>query len=326
MFELSYPWLLALLPVPLLVRWLMPPHRERVRALRIPFFAQFVEASGQTAGEGSVILRREVLQVGTVSLVWLLLLIALARPEWVGAPIVREEAARDIMLAIDLSGSMDTVDFPDQEGKAARRLEVVQRVVDEFIAARDGDRIGLIVFGTRPYVQLPFTRDLDTARKLVGLMQVAMAGPHTAIGDAIGLAIKTFESSKVDQRLMILLTDGNDTGSKMTPINAADIAHQKDVEIFTIGVGDPAAAGEDRVDFDTLRAVAKRSGGQFFSADDEVALSAVYRRIDALRPQDVRTQSYRPRRSLVHLPVGVSVVLGVLAYAALLLRQRTGGA
>ncbi len=322
MLELGHPWALLLLPLPVLVRWLAPAHRETVRALRVPFFAQFAQASGQTPGEGSVILRRRRFQIGSAALVWLLLLSALAGPQWVGEPIVREEAARDIMLAIDLSGSMDTVDFPDQEGKASRRLEVVRRVVDQFIAGRKGDRVGLIVFGTRPYLQLPFTRDLATARELVQLMEVGMAGPHTALGDAIGLAIKSFESSDVEQRLLILLTDGNDTGSEMTPINAADIARLRDVEIFTIGVGDPEAGGEERVDIDTLRQVAERANGDFYSADDEAGLVAVYHRIDRLRPQVVRTQSYRPRRSLVHWPAGASVVFGLLAYGVLLMAHR----
>ena len=229
------------------------------------------------------------------------------------------------MLAIDLSGSMDAVDFPDEEGKRARRLDVVQRVVDRFVAERRGDRVGLIVFGTKAYVQLPFTRDIETARELVRLMQVAMAGPHTAIGDAIGLAIKTFESSEVEQRLLILLTDGHDTGSKMTPLNAAEIARMNNVEIFTIGVGDADASGEDRVDFDALREIAQRSGGSFFTAEDERALDEVYQRIDELAPQQVRTESFRPRASLVHWPAGMAVLVGLFGYSFMLSSHRQRG-
>ena len=177
------------------------------------------------------------------------------------------------MLAIDLSGSMDYSDFPGEDGKNVRRLTAVQRVVDRFVAERESDRIGLIVFGNRAYLQLPFTRDLKTARTLVSLMDVGMAGPQTALGDAIGLAINAFEESEVEERLLILLTDGNDTASKMTPINAAGIARLQGVEIYTIGVGDPAASGEDRVDFETLEAAAARTGGRFFNAKNEAALS-----------------------------------------------------
>jgi Ca-activated chloride channel family protein len=174
------------------------------------------------------------------------------------------------------------------------------------------------VFGTKAYLQLPFTRDLETARALVELMEVGMAGPKTALGDSIGLAINSFESSEVDDRLLILLTDGNDTASKMTPINAADIAKLNGVEIYTIGIGNTEATGEDRVDFDTLAAIARRTGGEFFNAEDEAGLDAIYRRIDETAVADVRTQSWRPRESLVHWPAGLAVVLVLAAYLLLL--------
>jgi Ca-activated chloride channel family protein len=202
----------------------------------------------------------------------------------------------------------------------------VQRVVDRFVAERESDRIGLIVFGDKAYVQLPFTRDLDTARALVDLMEVGMAGPKTALGDSIGLAINSFENSAVDDRLLILLTDGNDTASKMTPINAADIAALNGVEIYTIGIGNTEATGEDRVDFDTLAAIARRTGGEFFNAEDEAGLDAVYRRIDETAVADVRTQSWRPRDSLVHWPSGLAIVLVLLTYAFLLATSRQRGA
>jgi Ca-activated chloride channel family protein len=321
-FELAYPLLLLALPAPLIVRWLLPPHRERVSALRLPFFREMVEAAGLEPREGAVVMRRRLLQFGSMTLLWILIVAGLARPQWVGDPIEHTETARDIMLAIDLSGSMDYVDFPDREGESVRRLDAVQRVVDRFVAARESDRIGLIVFGSRAYLQLPFTRDLDTARSLVSLMDVGIAGPQTALGDAIGLAIRTFEKSQVSERLLILLTDGNDTASTMTPLNAAGIASPEGLEIFTIGVGDPAASGEDRVDFETLEAVATRTGGRFFHAEDEAALADVYRRIDELSPGETKTQSWRPRRSLVHWPAGMGVALGLAAYAAMLAGAR----
>lgn len=318
MLELAHPWALLALPLPLLVWWLLPPQRERVSALRVPFFEQITAAAGSEARAGAVVMRRRWLQMIVAILVWLLLVAGLAKPEWVGEPIVRTEAARDIMLALDLSGSMDYVDFPGEEGKDVSRFAAVQRVVDKFVAERESDRIGLIVFGTKAYLQLPFTRDLETARALVELMEVGMAGPKTALGDSIGLAIRSFETSEVDDRLLILLTDGNDTASKMTPINAADIARLNGVEIYTIGIGNTDATGEDRVDFDALAAIAGRTGGEFFNAEDEAALDAVYRRIDETAVADVRTQSWRPRESLVHWPAGFAVVLGLLTYLVLL--------
>ena len=326
MLEFAYPLAFLALPLPLLVWWLMPPQRERVSALRVPFFEQIAEAAGSEARAGAVVMRRRWLQLLAAALVWLLLVAGLAKPEWVGEPIVRTEAVRDIMLALDLSGSMDYHDFPGEDGNEVSRFEAVQRVVDQFVAERESDRIGLIVFGTKAYLQLPFTRDLETARALVGLMEVGMAGPKTALGDSIGLAINSFEDSEVDDRLLILLTDGNDTASKMTPINAADIAKLNDIEIHTIGIGDKDATGEDRVDFDVLEAIARRTGGEFYNAEDETALDAVYRRIDQAAVADVRTQSWRPRESLVYWPAGLAVILTLFTYAGLWLGSRRRGA
>jgi Ca-activated chloride channel family protein len=320
--EFAHPLALLALPLPLLAWWLLPARRQPVGALRVPFFDQIVAAAGAEARQGSVVLRRGWLQTIIAVSTWVMLVAGLAKPEWVGDPIVRTAAARDIMLAIDLSGSMDYRDFPDADGNNVSRFDGVQRVVDQFVAERDSDRIGLIVFGTKAYLQLPFTRDLETARALVELMQVGMAGPQTALGDSIGLTIRTFESSEVDDRLLILLTDGNDTASKMTPINAADIAALNGVEIYTIGIGDTEATGEDRVDFDLLETVARRTGGEFYNAEDEAALEAVYRRIDETAAADVRTQSWRPRESLVHWPAGIALSLVLIGYLLLLLRYR----
>jgi len=227
------------------------------------------------------------------------------------------------MLAIDLSGSMDTSDFPDVNGKIVSRFEAVQRVVDGFVASREGDRIGLIVFGDKPYVQLPFTRDLQTARAMVDLMEVAMAGPRTSLGDSIGLSIKSFESSVVEERILILLTDGNDTSSKMTPLNAAGIAKLKGVQIYTIGVGDPEASGEQKVDFALLAQIAALTGGSFFTAGDEAALAKVYARIDEIAPRNTKTESWRPRDSLTHWPTGAATLLGLFTSFILLYKTRS---
>ena len=322
MLEFAYPLALLALPLPLLVWLLLPPHREVVSSLRIPFFTETIEAVGVEAQSGAVVLRRRWLQRLISIIVWLLLVAALAKPEWVGEPIVRTEAARDVMLAIDLSGSMDYRDFPGADGENVRRLTGVQRVVDEFVAARADDRIGLIVFGGTAYLQLPFTRDLRSARDLVELMDVGMAGPRTAIGDAIGLAIHNFENSVLDEKVLILLTDGNDTASKMTPVNAAALAAEAGITIYTIGVGDPEASGEDRVDFDALAAISERTGGQFFEATDESSLTTVYARIDELAVADVKTSEWRPRQSLVQWPAGAALLLSIASYALLLLGGR----
>ena len=322
MLELAYPWALGLLPLPLLVWWLAPARREAVQALRVPFFQAFAEASGSEPRAGAVVLRRRFLQMLAAVLTWVLIVLALSKPEWVGEAIERTDAARDVMLAIDISGSMDEADFATPEGDRLRRIDAVKQVVGDFIDRRAGDRIGLIVFGTRAYVQVPFTQDLRTARTLLESIEVGMAGPHTALGDAIGLAIRTFEVSQVEQRLLIVLTDGSDTGSLMTPINAAEIAQRNGVEAYTVGVGDPEGSGEDRVDFATLEDIAERAGGRFFSADDVEGLESIYARIDELVPQETKTVSYRPRQALVHWPAGAIVALGIFTYVILLLMSR----
>lgn len=322
MLELAYPWAILLLPLPFLVYKLLPPHREEVNALRVPFFSEVVDAAGLEAKSGSVIIRRRRLQRFVAVLVWALLCSAVAKPQWVGEPIVRTEASRDVMLAVDISGSMDYRDFPDANGDNIERLDGVKQVVDQFVSERETDRVGLIVFGDRAFLQLPFTRDLRTARDLVNLMSVGMAGPRTAIGDAIGLSIRSFEESDVDDRLLILLTDGNDTASKMQPLNAAGIAEQNGVEVYTIGVGNPEATGEDRVDFESLQKIADITGGEFFTAEDHDTLDQVYRRIDAIAVADVKTTSWRPRQSLVHWPAGVAVLLTLLFYLTMFLSSR----
>lgn len=322
MLELAHPWALVLLPLPILVWWLAPVRREAVQALRVPFFQAFADASGSAPRTGAVVLRRRFLQVFVAIITWGLLVLALSRPQWVGDAIEKTDAARDVMLAIDISGSMDKRDFKNAAGDRLRRIDAVKQVVGDFIDRREGDRIGLIVFGTRAYVQVPFTRDLRTARELLESIEVGMAGPHTALGDAIGLAIKTFEVSRVEQRLLIVLTDGSDTGSLMTPINAAEIAARNGVVTYTVGVGDPEGSGEDRVDFATLAEIAERADGRFFGAADIAGLETIYARIDSLVPQEIKTVSYRPRQTLVHWPAGAIVVLGILTYVFLLLIYR----
>lgn len=321
MIALGLPWALLLLPVPWLVWWLAPPHRERAPALRIPFFRRIADAAGAEARQGSVIPLRRRMQMVVAILVWVMLVVALARPERVGEPIEITKAARDVVLAIDISGSMDERDFVTRTGDRVQRLDAVKRVVGRFIDARDGDRIALIVFGAKAFIQSPFTEDLRTVRELLDQTEVGMAGPHTVIGDAIGLSIRVFEASEVPQRLLILLSDGADTGSRMSPVNAAAIAARNGVEIHTIGVGDPQADGEGQVDLGALEDIAVRTGGRFFFADDEAALAAVYQRIDALAPRDVETLSYRPREPLGHWPLGAAAILALAAIGWLQVRM-----
>jgi Ca-activated chloride channel family protein len=179
----------------------------------------------------------------------------------------------------------------------------------------------LILFGTKAYVQVPFTQDLQTAGQLLEQTEVGMAGQQTAIGDTIGLAIKTFESSTAKQRLLVLLTDGNDTASRVPPEHAADIAHQNDVVIYTIGVGDPKASGENRVDLSVLQNIAATTQGRFFRAEDGAQLAAIYADIDKLAPAKLDTQSWRPKLPLFQWPLGAAVLLALALWLAMLIES-----
>ncbi|MEM8491025.1 MAG: VWA domain-containing protein [Pseudomonadota bacterium] len=309
MFEFAAPLVFLALPAPLIVWLVVPAYKQRASALRVPFFRDLINAAGAEAHDGAVTAGHTSAFLIFQSLIWCLLVCALARPQWVGNPIERNEAARDIMLAIDLSESMDTKDFPLSDSQQSTRLAAVQEVVKQFVADRDSDRIGLIVFGDKAYLQLPFTRDVRTADELVSLMDVGMAGPRTALGDAIGVAMHAFESSEVESKILILLTDGNDTASQMTPLNAAGVARSDGVEIHTIGIGDTEATGEDRVDFAVLAQIAERTGGLFYTATDQSDLAAVYQQIDEATAVEARVLSFRPKFSLVVWPAAACFMI-----------------
>ena len=320
MYAFDQVWAFWLLPLPLLVRWWLPPYREVRPALHAPFFDELAQASGATPAEGAVVQERTWSQLLVAALVWALLVTALARPVRVEPPIERTETGRDLLLAVDLSGSMETTDFAAADGTRLSRLDAVKQVVDEFLARRKGDRVGLVVFGTAAHAQVPFTPDLRAARELLDETRVGMAGPQTAVGDAIGLGIKLFQKTDHEERVLILLTDGNDTASKVTPRKAAELAADEGITIYPIGVGDPTAAGEDPLDTKTLDDVARATGGRSFLAENREALEDVYRELDALEPSDFLVRSWRPRTPLFPWPLGAAVLVMLVAALAGLVR------
>src|SRR5262249_8900899 len=317
-FEFEWPWTFLLLPLPLLVWWLMPAYRDQQTSVHVPFFDRLAEATGQTPQPGAVVLPRRVIQMIVAMIIWALIVVALARPLQVGDPVTHEISTRDLILVVDISGSMDEVDFRTPDGQTIKRLDGVKRVLGDFITRRRGDRVALILFGSKAYIQAPFTQDLQTARALLDQTEVGMAGQQTVIGDAIGLAIKTFETSQAKQKLVILFTDGNDTASRVPPEHAADIARQKGVVIYTVGFGDPNATGENRVDLSTLRQVASATAGQFFRAEDGAQLATIYGEIDRLAPVKLETLTWRPRDPLYQWPLGAAVILGLALWCLLL--------
>jgi Ca-activated chloride channel family protein len=320
----GHPWLLALLALPLAVPFLFPAHFEPRPSLRVPFLGRLEEVSGRKAAGGSAIRRRSLLQSGLTVFAWVLIVVALARPQWIGDALSKTVPSRDLLLAVDLSTSMDKQDFRAPDGTDIDRLSAVKLVVDDFLTRREGDRVGLILFGSAAFVQTPFTEDIEACRALLDEAESGMAGPQTMLGDAIGLSISVFEKSDLEERVLILLTDGNDSGSKVPPENAARIAADYGITVHTIAVGAPETEGRDAIDEETLRSVAETTGGGFYRASSREQLEEIYARIDGLKERQAEVITHRPTSELYHWPLGAAFVAALLFHAgsALLVRRR----
>ncbi len=310
MLTLAHPWLLLLLPLPLLVGRLFPSSSRKRPALWTPWFERVVKLLNQEQ-QPTEALSAKPFQRSLLWLSWCLLILALARPQQLEEPISQIVPTRDLLLIVDLSGSMEANDFTNDAGERIDRLTAVKQVLDEFLQRREGDRVGLIVFGNAAFVQVPFTQDLDACRILLEETTVRMAGPRTVFGDAIGLGITLFERSEVDQRVIIALTDGNDTGSQVPPAEAAKIAKDNEVIVHVVGVGDPTTTGEEALDEEALQAVASTSGGRYFHANDRDELENIYTEIDQLDTREVESVSYRPRTDLYHWPLAAMLLVGI---------------
>ncbi|WP_332763264.1 VWA domain-containing protein [Pseudomonas koreensis] len=320
MWQLDYPWLLLLAPLPWLAYRYLPAYNEARSAVRVPFFAAMSRAVGEAPG--AVGSRRNHSQLLLNLLVWALILLAAARPVFVEKPLERQQPVRDLMLAIDLSQSMETEDFTNANGEKINRLAAVKDVVQGFIDKRKDDRLGLIVFGSGAYPQAPLTLDHASLSLLLADTGIGMAGPNTAIGDAIGLSLKLLDQAHEQEKVLILLTDGNDTSSAITPDHAAQMAASKGVIIHTIGIGDPSASGEAKVNLPALEQIAQSTGGQFFRAEDRNALNQVYDTLDRLTPHQVKTLSHQPQRELFYWPLAAALLILALYHLGALLRVR----
>jgi Ca-activated chloride channel family protein len=311
MLELTYPLALLALPLPLLMR-LLPAYRESRDSVRVPFFDKLLALTEQDPQTGSAILRRDRAQRFLVGFMWLCLVIAMAKPQWVSEPIEEKKSGRDLMVAVDLSGSMATRDFTLPGTGAVNRLDAVRHVLRELAAQRASDRLGLIVFGSAPYLQTPFTDDHAIWSALLDETDIGMAGQSTVFGDAIGLSIKLFRESDSDNRVLIILTDGNDTGSKVPPLDAARVAAANGIRIYLIAIGDPASVGEEALDLATIERVAQLTGGAHFQALDRTALAQAYATIARLEPELYETIRYQTRQSLHWLPPALALLLYTL--------------
>jgi Ca-activated chloride channel homolog len=314
--EFAWPWLFTVLPLPLLVAWLMPRAPEMPgMTLRVPFYTAL---SRVAAGGPSLPSRWRLL---LAVLAWVLLVGAAARPQFVGNPVRLSVSGRDLLLAVDLSGSMATEDM--QLGQQVMdRLTAVKAVAGDFIDHRKGDRLGLILFGDQAYLQTPLTFDRKTVHTMLNEAAIGLAGKSTAIGDAIGLAVKRLRERPAENRVLILLTDGANTAGSVDPLKAADLAAREGVRIYTIGVGADEMLlrgffGTQRIpssDLDeaTLTAIAKKTGGEYFRARDIKSLQKIYALLDQLEPVSQDKQTFRPVHELYLWPLAAALLVTAL--------------
>lgn len=315
MIEFVYPWFFVLLLLPAFIVWLAPAYKARRDSIQVPYFASLVDVTGEKPQKGAVLLSRTNIQRFLVAFSWLCFVTAMAKPEKIGAPIIQQKSARDLMIAVDLSGSMTVQDFTLSNGQVVDRLTAVKQVLTEFVSDRKHDRLGLILFGDAPYLQAPFTADIPTWLTLLMETEIGMAGQSTALGDAIGLSISVFEKSKTKNRVLVLLTDGNDNNSKVPPFDAAKVAAAYDIKIYTIAVGDPTTIGEEKIDLAVLEQLTAITGGQNFQALNRSELTDAYQKINALEPELFDTLSFRPKTSVHHYPIIAFSIFYILALA-----------
>jgi Ca-activated chloride channel family protein len=332
MFQFEWVWAFALLPLPLLLRILLPAANTEEAALRVPFVNDF-----NVAHAHNTTLRSGGWMLWLAILAWILLVMASARPQWLGDTIELPISGRDLMLAVDLSGSMEISDFVIND-RPVDRLTATKYVAGDFIDRRVGDRLGLVLFGRQAYLQTPLTFDRETVKTLLYESVIGLAGKETAIGDAIGLAVKRLREVKgteapnasevnthdqLADKILILLTDGANTAGEVEPIKAAQMAAELGLKIYTIGIGADEMLvrsffGMRKVnpstdlDEETLRKIAEVSGGKYFRARDTQELEKIYQLLDELEPITKETQHFRPTSSLFMWPLGLALALATI--------------
>ena len=318
MLQIDWPWVLLLLPLPLVVYYGLPAQQAgKQAALRVPFIEDF-RFTRQP--------RRRRLKFRWLKwlslLAWCLVVLSASRPQWLGDTISINISGRDMMIAVDLSDSMRAEDF-EINGQPVNRLNATKSIATEFIENRRGDRLGLILFGSRAYLQAPLTFDTRTINQLLLESAIGLAGERTAIGDAIGLAIKRLDANPQGTQVLILMTDGANTAGEVTPIKAAKLAAQRGLKIYTIGIGsdeiehrswfglrkpNPAA----QLDEKSLREIAWLTGGRYFRAHDTQRLAEIYALLDELEPLDKDEQPFRPTSALFYWPLAFALLLAAI--------------
>ncbi|GAA6173145.1 VWA domain-containing protein [Colwellia sp. KU-HH00111] len=321
MITFAWPWLLLLMPVPLLIYWL--PKKENTRASAALIMPQLVESSH--VKEVSNVNKKFPLMV--LTLCWLLTVLALSQPQWLGDAVDIPTEGREMMIAVDLSGSMQIEDM-SLNGNTVNRLDMLKVVLGNFIERRIGDRLGLILFGDDAYMQTPMTFDRKTVKQMLDESVLGLVGRKTAIGDAIALAVKRFDAKQKSNKVLLLLTDGQNTAGKISPEQALELAVAKDITIYAIGIGadvmiQQSLFGSRRVnpsselDERTLTKLADQTGGQYFRARDSQGMSKIYQLLDQLEPIEQEQQQMRPLTALFYWPLGLALLISTLYLLAI---------
>lgn len=317
MFEFAWPWIFLLAPLPWLLRLLSPAADSGDAALRVSFLDELQALSGRRARAALPSWRQQAPLV----LLWCLLLCAAARPQWVGEPLPLPASGRDLLLAVDVSGSMDYADM-QWDDEPISRLELVKRLLGDFIDGRRGDRVGLILFGSQAYLQAPLTFDRTTVRTWLEESLIGIAGKNTAIGDAIGLAVKRLRQRPAQSRVLVLITDGANNGGSIEPLVAAQLAADEGVRIYAIGIGaDPQQDGLAgalgfnsglELDEPTLRAIVDATGGEYFRARSQAELEQIELSLDRLEPVAQQPTLARPALALYAWPLALALLGSLL--------------
>ena len=306
-FEIANLWVFWLLPLPLLVYWFIPPLRIKSASLSFPNFKKVQEYSGQKPQESAYVKRRNFFGWIGLVLIWILALGALSSPQLVGEPEMKVKTSRNFLIVADISFSMAQTDWII-DGQKATRWEAVKNVMHNFIDKREGDRMGLIFFGSGAYIQAPFTPDLKTVDNMLEEADVGMAGQMTNIGKAIVKGIEMFDQDTIKTKVMLLLTDGVDAGTDILPLDAADLAKNDSILVYTIGIGNPESGNSD-LDEKTLEEIAEMTGVQYFRAIDAERLEKIYEELDKLEPIEYEEEEYKPTTLLYFYPLGAAIIL-----------------
>ena len=330
MIEFAWPYVFLFVPLPWLIYRFSPQMVWQERsALRVPDLTDFQTFNQPTS--------KQVWRPTSLFafFIWLALLVSAARPQWIGNVIEIPQKGRDLMLAVDLSGSMQLKDFQNH-GHAVDRLTALKWIAGDFIERRNGDRIGLILFGSQAYLQTPLTFDLSTVRQLLNESAVGLAGNETAIGDAMGLAVKQLRDSPRDSRVLILLTDGNNNAGELTPAKAAELASHAGLKIYTVAIGAKEVViqtlfGPQRInpsaelDEKTLQMVAGKTGGEYFRAYNTDELMRIYQKIDALEAVDRSSKAYRPIDELYAWPLSFALIGATILFGTGAAKRKWAG-